>query len=472
MKQATAHSRPITAARRLDGPDGRERCPRARVTRHGGIALLALWATLVAPAAGAEVVRLDADAAAARAARVSDLTAAAAAHGEQARASLAAADAAAYPSLAVSSGITQRSAVPEFVARVGGPLEPPIVMYPNIETAYIAAVRSRQVLYAGGGVEGARAAGRFGVDASDASARQVAADLALGGRLAYWEAVRAEASLDAVATAEARALRLLADTRALLDAGMAVRADVLAAQARVATARVAVVRAQTRRSEASARLRSLLHLAPEDSLELADRTVAALPGEPAPLLDLQATAVAGRPELTAAAAQLGALAQRERLAAAPARPSLALEAAWEYSRPNLRFFPVSDEWNDSWSVGVVAGWTLFDGGRSRADTRAAEAERRAAAAQRDELARAIALEVEVARQELASALATVEAADAARAAGEERERASRERLAAGMAPMVEVLDAQSELADSEQQQIDTRAAAWIAAARLGRAVGQ
>jgi outer membrane protein len=284
--------------------------------------------------------------------------------------------------------------------------------------------------------------------------------------------VRAEASLDAAAAAEERALRLLTDTQALLDAGMAVKADVLAAQARVASAHVAVVRAQTRRLSARSRLRSLLHVQADDAIELADRLALTLPDPPAPLADLQASALAGRPELAAAAAQLGALAERERLAAAPARPEVALEAAWEYSRPNIRYFPLEDEWNDSWSVGVVAGWTLFDGGRSRADTRTAEAERRAAASQRDELARSIALEVEVSRQELASALATVDAADAARSAADERERASRERLAAGMAPMVEVLDAQSELAAAEQQQIDTRATAWIAAAYLGRAVGK
>jgi outer membrane protein TolC len=435
-------------------------------------ASLLLAAALAAATAAAEVVRVDAEAAAARAARASDLAIAAAAGGEQARSALASADAAVWPTVAVSAGVTQRSAVPEFLARVNGPLQPPIVLYPNIETAYTASVRARQVLYAGGAVGGARAAGRFGVDASDATARQVAADLALSGRLAYWEAVRAEASLAAAAAAEERALRLLTDAQALLDAGMAVKADVLAAQARVASAHVAVVRAQTRRLTARSRLRSLLHLAPEDSLALAERTVAALPDDPAPLTDLQAEAAAARPELVAAAAQLGVLAERERLAAAPSRPEVALEAAWEYSRPNVRYFPLADEWNDSWSVGVAAGWTLFDGGRCRADTRAAEAERRAAAARRDELARAVALEVEVARQELASALATVDAADAARSAADERERAGRERLAAGMAPMVEVLDAQSELAAAEQQQIDARAAAWIAAAHLGRAVGR
>ena len=328
------------------------------------------------------------------------------------------------------------------------------------------------MLYAGGAVDAGREASRHELDGSEAARRRVAADLALAGRLAYWEAVRAEATLDAASASEQRALRLQSDTQALLDAGMAVKADILAAQSRLATAHVVVVRAQTRRLDAFSQLRSLLHVDAGDSLELADRIVIPLPPAQAPLEELQAEAISRRPELAAAAAQLAALAARERLASAPARPSVALDAQWDLSRPNIRYFPLSDEWNDSWSVGVSAGWKLFDGGRSRADARAAQAAQRAVTAERDELARGVTLEVEIVRQDLLAARATVDAADAARAAAEERERASRERLDAGLAPMVEILDAQSELAAAEQQQIDVRASAWIAAARLTRATGR
>ena len=451
--------------------------PPVQATRSG----LALAGTLAALAAAAfvapamatgEVVRVDAEAAAARAVQVSDASLAAVARSDGARASLDAAGSGRYPSLAAFASVSQRSAVPEFLAKVEGPLQPPIVLYPNIETAYSAALQARQVLYAGGAVDAGREASRHELDGSEAARRRVAADLALAGRLAYWEAVRAEATLDAASASEQRALRLQSDTQALLDAGMAVKADILAAQSRLATAHVVVVRAQTRRLDAFSQLRSLLHVDAGDSLELADRIVIPLPPAPAPLEELQAEAISRRPELAAAAAQLAALAARERLASAPARPSVALDAQWDLSRPNIRYFPLSDEWNDSWSVGVSAGWKLFDGGRSRADARAAQAAQRAVTAERDELARGVTLEVEIVRQDLLAARATVDAADAARAAAEERERASRERLDAGLAPMVEILDAQSELAAAEQQQIDVRASAWIAAARLTRATGR
>ena len=51
----------------------------------------------------------------------------------------------------------------------------------------------------------------------------------------------------------------------------------------------------------------------------------------------------------------------------------------------------------SWSVGVVAGWTLFDGHRTGAEVAALDAEREALEADLGELERQIALEVETAR---------------------------------------------------------------------------
>jgi outer membrane protein TolC len=284
--------------------------------------------------------------------------------------------------------------------------------------------------------------------------------------------VRAAAAIDVTAAQEQRAQRLLSDTSALLDAGMAVKADVLAAQERLASARVGRITAEAAAANAIAQLRSLLQLDPDVTVELADSLAGALPDAPPPLEVLRRRALADRPELAVAAAQIAAASAREQLARAPARPDLAALAQWDYSRPNQRYFPQQDEWKESWSVGVAASWTLFDGGKSRADTAASQAGQRAAARERDEIARRIALEVETGRRNLESALAAISAADDARAAARERETAARERHAAGLAAMVEILDAEAQLAATEQQQINVRAAAWLADAALARAVGR
>src|SRR5262249_14323440 len=52
---------------------------------------------------------------------------------------------------------------------------------------------------------------------------------------------------------------------------------------------------------------------------------------------------------------------------AATRPQVSFLAAIEPSRPNARFVPRVNEWNTSWDLGVNVTWTLWDGGRSKAD---------------------------------------------------------------------------------------------------------
>lgn len=434
-------------------------------------AAAALLVAAAAPA-GAETLRLTAETAAARAVAVSPVAAAAGERLTAAQEAVRATDAAALPQVTASAALARRSSVPEFQLPFAAPGQPALVLVPDITTTYGTGVQVAEPLYAGGAIAARRLASRHDGEASAAARSQTAADLRLAAREAYWDAVRAAAAIDVTAAQEQRAQRLLSDTSALLDAGMAVKADVLAAQERLASARVGRITAEAAAANALAQLRSLLQLDPDVTVELADSLAGALPDAPPPLEVLRRRALADRPELAVAAAQIAAASAREQLARAPARPGLAALAQWDYSRPNQRYFPQQDEWKESWSVGVAASWTLFDGGKSRADTAASQAGQRAAAQERDELARRIALEVETGRRNLESALAAVSAADDARAAARERETAARERHAAGLAAMVEILDAEAQLAAAEQQQINVRAAAWLADAALARAVGR
>jgi outer membrane protein len=464
-KQPTAHSEQRVGAALAAAQGGGKPRP------YPCFALAILSGLLTGPVA-AETIKLSAEIAAARAVEVSHLAAAASTRLAATQETVKAADAAVLPSLAASASLAQRSSVPEFGAPINGPNQPPVVLNPDITTTYGTILRLQQALYSGGAITGQREATRHDSDASAATRAQTLAEVRLSAQLAYWEAVRTAASVEVAHAQEQRAKRLLDDTQALFDAGMAVKADVLAGSERVASARLQAIVTQTVASNALAQLRSLLQLDPADRVELTDSLVGKLPPVPGPTESLQREAVEKRPELTAGAAQLAALRSREGLARAEARPSLGAVAQWEYSRPNVRYFPQRDQWKDSWSVGLLASWTLFDGGKAQADTAASQLTQRAAAQGLEELTRRILLEVENARRNIESALAAVDAAEAARAAGIERENEARERHAAGLSPMVDVLDAQTQLATAEQQRVNARAGSWIADAVLARAVGR
>jgi len=481
--QPTAHSRQLTAppttpATEADGGAGSPRpgsvAPPERSNRSLTLAGAgAAVALALAVAAGAETVRVTAEEAAARAVEVSHAVAAADARVAAANETVKSADASTLPSVSLGAAVAHRSSVPEFKVPVNNPPLPPtfLVIFPDITMTYGASLQLQQALYAGGAIDGQRSAMRSDARVSAAGRAASVADLRLAAKLAYWEAVRSSASVEVARAEEERAGRLLDDTKALFAAGMAVRADTLAAEERVASAHVQLIVARARADNALAELRSLLHLDPGDDVELAASLAGPLPAQPADAKELQAAALASRPELAASAAQIEALRSLEQVAAAPARPLVAAVAQVDYSRPNQRFVPPTDQWQTSWAVGLQATWSLFDGGKAQSDTTTVRFNERAAAQDREELTRRVLLDVENARRNVESALAAVEAADAARALAVEREKEATERHAAGLAPMVDILDAQSQLAAAEQQSVNARAGSWQAAAALERAVG-
>ncbi len=474
-RQLTVHSRQSTVETRESKVESRKLEARhhpPRTAPREAAAFLLAFAFCVTGGAGAATVRVTAEEAAARAVRVSHVAAAADARVAGVRETVNSADAAALPSVALSAAAARRSSVPEFAAAINGPLQPPVVIAPDITTTYATSLRLQQPLYAGGAIAGLREATRHDALASGAGRGATVADVRLAAQLAYWESVRLAASVEVARAQEERAARLLDDTRALFDAGMAVKADVLAASERIASARLQLVVARAQADDAGARLASILQLDPGDTVEPADSLSGPLPAAPADARALLERALADRPELAASAEQIAALRARREVAGAQARPSVGAAAQLDYGLPNARYFPLQDKWKDSWSVGVQAGWTVFDGGKARADVATVAFNERAAAHDRAELERRITLEVANGRRDLEAALAAVDAADAARAAAAERETAARDRHAAGLAAMSEILDAQAQLAAADQQLVNARAGSWTAAATLARAVGR
>ncbi len=421
--------------------------------------------------AAADVLPLDADAAVQLALGASDRRDAAAARVAAAGQQVASADARRLPTIDLEASVAHRSSVPEAVFPESIPELGGFVLFPDIQDTYRAGVVLTQPLWTGGAISGTREAARYEETAVAADAVRVDDGLRYEARTAYWSAVAAEAALDAARAEVERAARLLDDAHALREAGMAVRADELGAEARLAAARVRVIDAEVEAANRRAALRSLLDLPSGTDIEFTDRGDR-LPAQPPALEPLIDEALATRSEVAALTARRDALASRSETAAAPNRPQVSLGARWDVARPNERFLPLTDEWNTSWSIGLFAGWRVFDGNRTDSEVAVLHAERAAVEADLAELDRRIALDVETAHRSLAAALAADTAAAAAVEAAAAREADSRDRYTAGVATVSEVLDAQTELADAELALVRARSGAWIADAGLRRAVGR
>jgi outer membrane protein TolC len=181
---------------------------------------------------------------------------------------------------------------------------------------------------------------------------------------------------------------------------------------------------------------------------------------------------ANRPERKALEFRISAAAERVAAASAGSLPVLAAIGGFDLARPNPRIFPIQKAWKPSWDLGVSVRWPLFDGGRTRAETAEAVANRRAIEARLRDFDTQIDVEIRQRTADLRSAQASVDAARAGVQAAAEARRVLAERFSAGVATNTDVLTAQTALLQADLDLTRAMANVHLAAARLERAMGR
>jgi outer membrane protein TolC len=130
------------------------------------------------------------------------------------------------------------------------------------------------------------------------------------------------------------------------------------------------------------------------------------------------------------------------------------------------------EWRDSWDLSVNVSWSLWDGGRRRAEEAEAAAATRALVARAADFDRQLAFEVEQRQLEIDSSHAAIAAANDGVGAAVEARRVIGERFGAGVATSTDVLDADTAVLQAQLDRTRAIANAHLAVARLDRAVGR
>jgi outer membrane protein TolC len=151
---------------------------------------------------------------------------------------------------------------------------------------------------------------------------------------------------------------------------------------------------------------------------------------------------------------------------------VSINGGYDYSRPNQLIFPRAAEWKNTWDLSVNASWSLWDGGRVKAEVAQASANRQVLQEGLREWDRALETEVVQRRLQIQSALAAVAYADDSVRSSTEARRVVGERYSVGTAPNVDVIDAQVMLLQAELDRTRAIANAHVAAARLDRALGR
>lgn len=377
------------------------------------------------------------------------------------------------PTATATAGYTRTNHVDEFgFPREDGSIR---VFYPDVPDNVISRVGAQWPIYTAGRTDALERAAAAEASALGADLDTARADLRFEVQRAYWAVATSLEAVRVLRAAVERAEAQVRDARQRQGVGLIPPSDVLTLEAQHSREAVQLIEAENQRQSTLIELRRLVGLDPDSPVEIVDSLSG--PGTVPPKADadpaaLVSEALKHRSERRALTFRIEGAQARERAAAAGGRPTMTLAGGFDFANPNPKIFPREERWQSSWDVGVNVGWTLFDGGRTRAEVAEAAAATRAAEARLKDLDTLVAADVRQRLLDLSSSVASVRASEAGVRAATEARRVLGERFAVGVATSTDVLIAQDQLLYAELARTRALANVRLAEARLERVVGR
>jgi outer membrane protein len=308
---------------------------------------------------------------------------------------------------------------------------------------YNAGLNVTYPLSTGGRLEAQEALARANLQGAQATYDRTRQQLVFGARQLYLQSLLATENVAAARRALNAANESLRVARARLSAGAASQFDVLQAEVAVANAEQTLVVAQAGVATAQASLNATLNLPQDTSLELTDTLT------PRPVTaTLDAAIVQGlrdRPDLLALRSRIVAAQAGIDLASSGTQPTVGLGAGYGVSNAN----GVTPYVYGNWSVTLSATMAVFDGGITEAKVREAQYQVDQLKTREAQVRQQIELDVRLAWLGLDQAAGQLAAATKAVEQGRESARLAAARYSAGVGTQLELLSAQSALAQAE-----------------------
>lgn len=317
-------------------------------------------------------------------------------------------------------------------------------------------------LFTGGRTGSAIKAADLGAEVAALQMRMAASSLRVDIAGAYAGGIAAARMVQHYEALVATLDEALRQAKLIFKAGDGTSTEVAQAEARLAEARGGLAGARADYAAELAQLGALV-----GAPVVLDDSLPGLPFTPASRDEAVAVALRDNPAMIAAERAV-ALADAKRSGAkAGAMPMVGAYA--EAATVRDQFFPGYK--GDSASVGLRARWTIFDNGRTGAAVRGADADLRAAMADRDQRRLVVEQQAATAFDQLVAARAMLNAAQARTDAAVQAERGTRLEVKAGAKPPLAALDAARETIMAEAALARAQGQLLVAAYRLRAVCG-
>ena len=336
--------------------------------------------------------------------------------------------------------------------------------HPDPVSNYRTGISVEQLVFDGARTRSANRSAAIGEAIAEAGSRDTAAMLRLGVTRAFGEVLMAQANRAAASAALESAEEDLRRAERRRDAGLATEADVLAVKVHLAQIRERQITAASRETVARLQLNDAMGEPLDARFEVRAPAPAAVATPP--VADLEAEALANRPDVARAAAQERLAVEGISSAKSAFYPQAAVQGVYEFNGGTF-----SDRVS-AWTVGAVFRWNLFGGFADSARLGEAKAATTRARAERERQESAARVDVRAAAARLDEARARAEVGRLAVAQAKESQRIVRDRFDAGLAPVNDLLRSAMAVLDADSHQTAAAVDVLISAALLDRARGR
>jgi len=309
-----------------------------------------------------------------------------------------------------------------------------------------------------------------GFEAAKAGEKGTQQLLVYNVKQAYYSVVKARKTVEAVQSQLEQSVEQEKLTRELKRLGSASQVDLLKFEVQLSQSKTDLLTAQNAEAVSRANLCAAMGIDVNTPIQVIEEVRYE---EQAPKLeDLMGKARKQRPDIVQARATLSVYQAASTAAKGQYLPRVSASAGYSYRDSK---FPedwqyVKDRY--TWSTGISASWTLFDGLLTHANIRTADARKASAEADLRAVEQAAEVEVKQAYLNYTLMLEKVKLAQETRGEAEESYRLTNEKFRLGAASTLDLLTSQTTLTQARVQEASSLGDLKIAEAALAKAIGE
>ncbi|MFQ5797474.1 MAG: TolC family protein [Bacteroidota bacterium] len=374
------------------------------------------------------------------------------------------------PQLRFSSRYTRFSEVEPF--SFTAPFSPiPITIAPTILDGYSMRLTLSQPLFTGFRLQNLSKAAQYGSEAAREESHHIRSEVVFDVTSAYWNLYRAIDTERVLNETIKQIIQHLTDVQNFASVGMATTNDVLKVQVQLSEVQLKHIEARNSIRLAMIHLNNLLNLPLETVIHPSEKLAEVAMNFPG-LPTLVSQALERRPDVRSMEYRVKMRDANLSATKGGWFPQVYLQADYDYARPNPRVQPIKDEWRDTWDVGVMFQFTLWDWFNTASQASEAKAELEEARQRYDQTRDLVKLDVTRSFLKLLEEKEKVEVAKQGAGQAQENYRITQSKFRENLVSNTELLDAEVALLQAKLNHTQSTIDHHIAVAALTKAIGE